>query len=58
MTVSERIKYLRKSILNLTQDKFSEKIGLSRSNIANIEVSRIKITDRTINDICRVFGIN
>ena len=58
MTISQRIKYLRKNILNLTQDNFSEKIGLSRSNIANIEVSRIKVTDRTIKDICRKFNIN
>lgn len=58
MTISQRIKYLRKNILNLTQDNFSEKIGLSRSNIANIEISRIKFTDRTIKDICREFNVN
>lgn len=57
MTISERIKYLRKT-LNLTQAEFANKIGLSRSNIANIEVSRIKVTDRTIKDICREFNVN
>ncbi|WP_297995505.1 helix-turn-helix domain-containing protein [uncultured Clostridium sp.] len=58
MTISERIKFLRKSILNLNQDDFSKKIGISRSNVANIEVGRINITDRTIVDICREFNIN
>ena len=58
MNVSERVKFLRKSILDLNQDEFSKKIGISRSNVANIEVGRINITDRTISDICREFNIN
>lgn len=57
MTISKRIKYLRKT-LKLTQAEFANKIGLSRSNIANIEVSRIKVTDRTIKDICMEFKVN
>ncbi len=58
MTISERVKFLRKEILNLNQDEFSKKLGISRSNVANIEVGRINITDRTISDICREFNIS
>lgn len=58
MEISHRVKYLRKDVLKINQDDFSKKIGLSRSNIANIETGRVKITDRTISDICREFNIN
>ena len=47
MNISGRIKFLRKS-RELTQAAFAEKIKISRSNIANIEVGRINISDRTI----------
>ena len=58
MEISHRVKYLRKDVLKINQDDFSKKIGLSRSNIANIETGRVKLTDRTISDICREFNIN
>ncbi|MCI9110277.1 helix-turn-helix transcriptional regulator [uncultured Clostridium sp.] len=57
MNISGRIKFLRKS-RELTQAAFAEKIKISRSNIANIEVGRINISDRTISDICREFNVN
>lgn len=58
MEIFERIKDLRKSILKLNQEDFAKSVGLSRSNVANIEVGRINLTDRTISDICREFNIN
>ena len=58
MVVNERILYLRKKILNLSQEEFSSKINVSRSNIGNIEIGRISPTDRVINDICREFSVN
>lgn len=58
MTLNERLKYLRKNILNLTQKAFAEKINVSTSNIGSIEIGRIKVTNRVINDICETFSIN
>lgn len=58
MTTFERIKYLRKEILGLSQEDFAKKINISRSNLGNIEIGRIGVTDRVINDICRELSVN
>ena len=57
MTVSERIKYLRKT-LNLTQSDFANKIGLKQASVGLYENNNRNILDRTIRDICREFGVN
>lgn len=54
----ERIRYLRKEVLGLTQEEFGPKIGLSRSNAANIETGRVELTDRNISSICSAFRIS
>ena len=53
----ERIRHLRKNILNLTLEEFSNKINISRSNLGNIETGRIGLTERVLTDICRNFHI-
>ena len=58
MEIYGRVKYLRKDFLHLTQDEFSKKLNISRANVANIESGRVSITERTIQDICRIFSIN
>lgn len=58
LEIYDRVKYLRKDFLHLTQDEFSKKLNISRANVANIESSRVSITERTIQDICRIFSIN
>lgn len=59
MTIGERIRYLRKNILTIKSgDEFGNKIGISGSNIRNIENSRINVTDRVISDICDCFNVN
>ncbi len=58
MEISERIKILRKDILKLTQQDFSEALNMSRSNMGNIEIGRIAVTDRVISDICEKFNVN
>lgn len=58
MEAYERVKYLRKDILKLSQEDFSKKINISRSNLGNIETGKIKLTERVINDICREFYVN
>lgn len=53
----ERIRRLRKQILNMTLEEFSNKINISRSNLGNIETGRIGLTDRVLMDICRTFQV-
>lgn len=57
MEIYERLKYLRKDVLHLTQADFSSSINISRSNIGNIEIGRIALTDRVISDICEKFNV-
>lgn len=58
MTISERIRLLRKDYLRITQEEFGKPLGLSRANIANIEAGRISVTDRVLLSICREFNVN
>ena len=58
MTINERIRYLRKDILDLTQQKFSSELKISRSNMGNIETGAVAVTDRIISDICSCFNIS
>lgn len=55
--MNERIKKLR-SHLELTQEEFSSKIGLSRNFIAQVESGIKKPSSRTISDICEKFNVN
>lgn len=55
--VNTRIIELRKN-LNLTQDEFAKRIGLSRNFIWMIEKGDRIPSDRTISDICRTFGVD
>ncbi len=56
--MNERIKYLRKDILKLSQKDFSEKLGLSENFVWMIEKGNRTPSDRTISDICRIFSIS
>lgn len=58
MLLNERVKQLRKDILKMSQEDFGKQIGISRSNVANIENGRINLTDRVISDICSKFNVN
>ncbi len=42
----------------LTQEKFAEKLGLTRNYIGLIERGDRVPSDRTISDVCREFGVN
>lgn len=57
MTIGERIKEVRKSN-GLTQQKFADRLSLKRNTIANYEINLIEPSDRTISDVCRIFGVN
>lgn len=58
MEIYQRIKELRKDILDLNQEDFGKAINISRSNEANIETGRINVTDRVITDICKSFNVS
>lgn len=55
--IPKRLKELRK-YLDLTQEEFAKKIGLSRANVGNIEYGRVLLTDRNIITICQTFNVN
>lgn len=55
--MNERIKEIRNR-LDMTQQEFSKKLNMSRSNLCSIEAGRVNLTSRTINDICEKFHIN
>lgn len=55
--MGDRIKQIRLAA-GLTQQQFSERIGLSRNYIALIETGSREPSDRTISDICREFGVS
>lgn len=42
----------------LSQEKFAQRIGLSRNFINQAENGKKNLSDRTISDICREFNIN
>jgi DNA-binding XRE family transcriptional regulator len=58
MQMNDRIKILRKNYLDITQEEFATKIKISRSNLGSIEVGRINVTDRVVEDICTEFNVN
>ena len=58
MTIGERIRYLRKTVLHVTQEEFVKGLKISRSNIGNIEIGSIGVTDRVISDICEKYNVN
>lgn len=53
----DRIKQIRKDY-GLNQSEFSERLGLSRTFIAQVETDREKFSDRSIRDICREFHVS
>lgn len=57
ITINDRIKQIR-NLANLTQTEFAEKIGLTKNYISLVENGQRAPSDRTINDICREFGVN
>ena len=55
--MNERIKYLRKDVLKLSQKEFSVKLGLSENYVWMIEKGKREPSDRTVSDICRLFSV-
>lgn len=57
MTQSERIKEVRKA-LNLTLEKFGEKLGVKKNTISQLENGRNSLTEQMAKSICREFNVN
>lgn len=52
-----RIKELRKNVLNLTQDEFGSRLGLTKTAISYVESGKNNATNRLILSICREFNV-
>lgn len=55
--MKERIKKIRQA-KGMTQAEFADKINLSRNYVAMMEIGQREPSDRTIADICRVYGVD
>lgn len=53
----QRIRELR-SVLNLTQEQFGEKLGVSRDVISNIEGNRAQLRPSFLKHICNFYHVN
>jgi len=61
MQMNERIKYLRKIYLKMSQEVFGEHLGVSRSVINNIELNTLARPDQKLSLIklmCREFNVS
>lgn len=59
MTIGERIRLVRKcKDINLTLDKFGERIGMKKSSLSQVENGINSATDQTIKSVCREFNVN
>lgn len=57
MTQNERVKEIRKT-LGLTLEKFSERIGVTRGSMSNIENGNRNLTEQMTKSICREFSVD
>lgn len=55
--LQDRIKLLRKE-LNLTQEKFGERLGMKKNSISQIENGVNSLTEQLLVSICREFSVN
>lgn len=57
MTQGERIKEIRKS-LDMTLEKFGEKLGVGKTAISNIEKGNRNLTEQMARAICREYNVS
>lgn len=57
MTQGERVREVRKE-LNLTLEKFGEKLGVKKGTISAIETNRNALTEQMTAAICREYNVN
>lgn len=54
-SIGRRLRLLRG---DLTQEEFSQQIGITRSALANYETGRTKPKQKTLRDICKLTGVS
>ena len=57
VTQGERIREVRKS-LELTLEKFGERLGVKKNAISALEIGRNSLTDQMTKSICREFHVD
>lgn len=57
MTQGERVREIRKE-LNLTLEKFGEKLGVGKTAISKIEKGENSLTDQMLKSICREYNVS
>lgn len=57
MTQGERVKEIRNS-LNLTLEKFGDKLGVTKTAVSRIERGERNLTEQMTKSICREFNVN
>ena len=55
--MNERVKQLRKA-LDLTMEKFGERLGVKKNSISQIESGKNSLTEQMIKSICREFDVD
>lgn len=58
MSISERIKELRRDYLHMNQADFAAPLGLRQSTVGNYESGSRSISDASILAICREYGVS
>jgi transcriptional regulator with XRE-family HTH domain len=57
-TIEQRVAFLRKKALGLTQTEFAGRLGLKHSVVSQWEVGITPIKEKNINLICHIFKVN
>lgn len=57
MTQGERVKEIRKT-LDLTLEKFGERLGVGKTAISNIEKGNRNLTEQMAKSICREYSVD
>lgn len=55
--INERIKLIRKH-LDISQEKFGEKLGIKKSAVSKLELGENSLSDAMAKSICREYNVN
>lgn len=58
MTINERIKDFRKSIVQMSQREFADKLGMKQTSVSTFERPGGTVTDPTIKALCLAFNLS
>ena len=58
MTVNERLRYVRKKLLCLTQAELADDLGIKESTVGSMERNGRNVTEQTLKHFCLRYGIN